>query len=319
MTTQSSDHPNAYKYLDIENLKIYSRYMASFVEAKIASYVESKGERSPVQKVTLYRYRYPGGQMAFSRFPTKVRYCIIFSISGLEEIIPRIPDDEDFPKMQVYPSRTVLHGSRTCTVLNILKAILVPIDDLIKQKYDFISDVYNLKSHLDIADITKDNLLSENIKQMLREWMVVAIDDGNNEFADKCSFLDLDFQNIILYERSKNKPESLEKLLTEAVPEVAKIYNAYKLSRKNKIDDDEIKNSLRMYFNEHRSSFYLVKEKFLNNNFLYSSELNSLRRDFCGRLLSFIIAEYGYSRPGAQTLYARMQEIERANKEKDFT
>ena len=63
----------------------------------------------------------------------------------------------------------------------------------------------------------------------------------------------------------------------------------------------------------------MVKEKFLNNNFLYSSELNSLRRDFCGRLLSFIIAEYDYSRPGAQTLYARMQEIERANKEKDFT
>jgi hypothetical protein len=297
MTTQSSDHPNAYKDLDIENLKIYSMYMASFVEAKIASYVESKGERRPVQKVTLYRYRYPGGPRAIARFPTNVRYCIIFSILGLAEIISKIPD---------YASCTVLHG---------LKVIIISIDDFIKQKYDFFSDVYSSKSNSDFSELSENNLPSKRSKKMLREWLVVAIDYGNNEFINKCPFLNLDFPNIVLYERSKNKPENLESLLIEAVPEVAKIYKAYKIIRKKIKDNDEVKNHLKIYFNEHMSSFNLVKEKYLNNKFIYSSmNENALRRDFCGRLLSQVIADFGYSQPGAQRLFSKMREIERANK-----
>jgi hypothetical protein len=134
MTDPSLDHPNPFKYLDIPALKVWTKKIATFVEDKIASYQEPMGGLNWVTKATLYRYRYPGGQMAFSRFPTKVRYCIIFSISGLEEIIPRIPDDEDFPKMQVYPSRTVLHGSEPD--LKYIKAILVPIV-ILSAKYDF--------------------------------------------------------------------------------------------------------------------------------------------------------------------------------------
>jgi len=213
MTIQSSDHPNAYKELDIQNLKIYTKYMASFVEAKIASYLDSKGKAIPVQKATLYRYRYIGGPRSIALFPTNVRYCIVFSTIGLVEIIPKIPPHAD------------------CTVLNGSNAIIVPIGDFIKLNYSFFSDVYNLKGHLDIVDTSKDKFYSEKFKKMLREWQILAIDAGNNEFADTCPILNLDFPNIILFEHSKNKPENLESLLIEAVPEVQKIYDVFKKAR----------------------------------------------------------------------------------------
>lgn len=302
MTTESSDHPNAYKELDIQNLKIYTKYIASFVEAKIASFVDSKGKSTPVQKATLYRYRYIGGPRSVALFPTNVRYCIVFSTIGLDEIIPKIPPHAD------------------CTVLNGSNAIIVPIDDFIKLNYSFFSDVYNLKGHLDIVDTSKDKFFSENFKKMLREWQILAIDAGNNEFADTCPILNLDFPNIVLYERSKNKPENLESLLIEAVPEVARVYKIFKKTRKNTIEEKEIKKGLKLYFNSQKSSFNLVTEKILNNDFIYSlTNTNHDRRDFCGRLLSKIAEAHGYSQAGSQSLFKRMLKIEAANKKSVLT
>ena len=302
MTIQSSDHPNAYKELDIQNLKIYTKYMASFVEAKIASYLDSKGKAIPVQKATLYRYRYIGGPRSIALFPSTVRYCIVFSIIGLDEIIPKIPDYSN------------------CTVFYESKEIIIPIDDFIKLNYSFFSDVYNLKGHLDIVDTSKDKFFSENFKKMLREWKIVAIDADNNEFADKCPFLNLDFPNIVLYERSKNKPENLESLLIEAVPEVARVYKMFKKTRKNTIEEKEIKKGLKLYFNSQKSSFKLVTEKILNNDFIYSlTNTNHDRRDFCGRLLSKIAEAHGYSQIGSQSLFKRMLKIEAANKKSVLT
>jgi hypothetical protein len=302
MTTESSDHPNAYKELDIQNLKIYTKYIASFVEAKIASFVDSKGKSTPVQKATLYRYRYIGGPRSIALFPTNVRYCIVFSTIGLDEIIPKIPPHAD------------------CTVLNGSNAIIVPIDDFIKVNYSFFSDVYNLKGHLDIVDTSKDKFFSENFKKMLREWQILAIDAGTNEFADTCPILNLDFPNIVLYERSKNKPENLESLLIEAVPEVARVYKIFKKTRKNTIEEKEIKKGLKLYFNSQKSSFNLVTEKILNNDFIYSlTNTNHDRRDFCGRLLSKIAEAHGYSQAGSQSLFKRMLKIEAANKKSVLT
>ena len=302
MTTESSDHPNAYKELDIQNLRIYTKYMASFVEAKIASYVDSKGKSTPVQKAKLYRYRYIGGSRTIARFPTNLRYCIVFSIIGLDEIIPKIPDYAD------------------CTVLNGSNAIIVPIDDFIKLNYSFFSDVYNLKGYLDIVDTSKDKFYSEKFKKMLREWQILAIDAGNNEFADTCPILNLDFPNIVLYERSKNKPENLESLLIEAVPEVARVYKIFKKTRKNTIEEQEIKKGLKLYFNSQKSSFKLLTEKILNNDFIYSlTNTNHDRRDFCGRLLSKIAEAHGYSQIGSQSLFKRMLKIEAANKKSVLT
>jgi hypothetical protein len=302
MTTESSDHPNAYKELDIQNLKIYTKYIASFVEAKIASFVDSKGKSTPVQKATLYRYRYIGGPRSIALFPTNVRYCIVFSTIGLDEIIPKIPPHAD------------------CTVLNGSNAIIVPIDDFIKVNYSFFSDVYNLKGHLDIVDTSKDKFFSENFNKILREWQILAIDAGNNEFADTCPILNLDFPNIVLYERSKNKPENLESLLIEAVPEVARVYKIFKKTRKNTIEEKEIKKGLKLYFNSQKSSFNLVTEKILNNDFIYSlTNTNHDRRDFCGRLLSKIAEAHGYSQAGSQSLFKRMLKIEAANKKSVLT
>ena len=130
MTTQSSDHLNPFKDLDIPNLKLYAKYMATFVEAKIASYVESEGEeRTPVQKATLYRYLYPGGPRAIARFPSPVRYSIVFSILGFDELFPKIPDYAN------------------CQVLIESRAIIVPIEDFMKQHYNFFSDVYSSHNH----------------------------------------------------------------------------------------------------------------------------------------------------------------------------
>jgi hypothetical protein len=297
MRNQSSDQPNPYKDLDFANLKIYTRYMASFMEDKIASYVGAKGKRCPVRKATLYRYRYPGGPRAIARFPTNLRYSIVFSIIGLDEIIPKIPPHAD------------------CTVLNGSNAIIVPVDDFIKLNYSFFSDVYNLKGYLDIVDTSKDKFFSENLKKMLREWKIVAIDADNNEFEDKCPFLNLDFPNILLYERSKHKPEILESLLAEAVTEVQKIYGVFKKARRTLGNDYEIKSSLKSYYNEHRNDFNLVKEKFINNDYLYSlSNESVIRRDFCGQLLVNIIDDHDYPSKGAQSLYKRMLKIEKTNK-----
>jgi hypothetical protein len=119
MTVQSPDHPNPFKYLDIPALKVWTKKISVFVENKIASYQESKGRLNWVTKATLYRYRYPGGQMAFSRFPSHVRQCIIFSIFGLDEIYSKIQPHAD------------------CTVLYVSKAIIVPINGFIKLNYGF--------------------------------------------------------------------------------------------------------------------------------------------------------------------------------------
>lgn len=302
MTLQSSDHPNLFKDLDIPTLKIYAKKIATFVEDKIASYQESKGGPNWVTEATLYRYQYPGGLMAISRFPVNVLYCIVISIFGIDELFPKIPPHAD------------------CTVLYGLRAIIVPIDDFLKLNYSFFPDVYFSKIHFDFIETSKNNLSSKNTRNMVGEWHIVAIDCDNKEFADKCQFLNLDFPNIVIYKRNNSQHENLENLLIEAVPEVATIYNEYKKLRNVIKNDNKIKINLKMYFNDHRSAFSLVKEKFLNNDFLYSSEnFNAIRRDFCGRLLSLIIEEYGYNRPGAQTLFARMRVIERANKERDLT
>ena len=58
--------------------------MASFVEAKIASYWDFKGKKSLVEKVTLYRYKYIGGPKSITQFPINVRYCLVFSILNLD-------------------------------------------------------------------------------------------------------------------------------------------------------------------------------------------------------------------------------------------
>ena len=150
---------------------------------------------------------------------------------------------------------------------------------------------------------------------MLRQWEIVAIDANNNEFADKCLFLNLDFPNILLYDRSKYKPNNLDKLLIEAVPEVARIYKKFKETRKNTIDESEIKTGLKLYFNSPKESFKLVTEKILNNDFIYSlTNTNHDRRDFCGRLLSKIAETHGYSKVGSESLFKKMLKIEAANK-----
>jgi hypothetical protein len=299
MTIQSSDQLNPFKDLDVPNLKIYAKHMARFVEDKIASYMEPDAERTLAQKATLYRYRYPGGPNAIARFSSPVRYSIVFSILGLDEL---------FNKITHSASSQALYG---------LRAIIVSIDDFIKQHYNFFSDVYSSHSYWNIVETSEDNLSSKKFRKLACQWMIVAIDQGNDEFANKCPFLWLDFQNVLLYEISKNKPNNLDDLLKEAVPEVSKIYNAYKIAGKESKEYDKIKGKLKIYFNEHRNAFNLVKEIFLNNDFLYSSDnVNVFRRDFCGRLLSQIVADYGFSRPGAQALFRRMVEIEKTNAKK---
>jgi hypothetical protein len=125
----------------------------------------------------------------------------------------------------------------------------------------------------------------------------------------------LDFQNIILFERSKSKPEILESLLIEAVLEVKTFYNVFKKERKAFGNDSEIRNSLKIYYNEHINDFNLVKEKYLNNDYLYSLNNESvIRRDFCGQLLVNIIDDHDFPSIGAQNLYKRMLKIEKTKK-----
>jgi hypothetical protein len=297
MTVQSADHPNPFNYLNISVLKVWAKKIATFVEDKIASYKESKGGPNWVTKATLYRYRYPGGQMAFSRFPSHVRQCIIFSIFGLNDILSKIRPHADC---------TVLYGS---------KAIIVPINNFIQMNYGFFLDVYSSQNFYNFVADSENHHSINRLTKMLGEWQFVAIDSSNKEFAYTCPFLDFDFPNIILFERSKNKSENLQSLLIEAVSEIKTIYNVFKKARKTLKNESNIKNSLKTYYNEHMNDFHFVKEKYLNNDYLYS--LNNegvIRRDFCGQLLVSIIDDHDFRSIGAQNLYKRMLKIEKTTK-----
>jgi hypothetical protein len=73
-------------------------------------------------------------------------------------------------------------------------------------------------------------------------------------------------------------------------------------------------------FNENRDNFHHINERFLNNDFLYSIiHLNNERRDFCGRLLSFIAQDYKFIPRGAEALFEKMRDVERLSKKMNFT